>query len=136
MTATFEWNGATVTIVASTGRVAMRKIVLRQTVDVWEIEDAFRKNEMLHATIYLAHTQSVKGDLGFPVPNGEPTAKEIEVFCAGLMAASEKLMEAWDDAIGTANKVNDPALLPPEVVADEKKETPPSKRNDKSKETG
>lgn len=123
--ASFGWNGATVTVRARTGRVEVYKGHLRRIAGAYEDDvTELRASELLTATHYLAHVQSVTGDLGFNIPTGDPTRQALHAFTDALLDSPAALLDAWDSTIAEANEGgNEPDLLPPDAVPDTKKKT-------------
>lgn len=120
-TASFEYNGAKVTV---------RKPNGFSRVKVWQLRQELAQNNAplyeLGALFcyYLANTIAVEGSLGFPVPIESPTPAELEAFIMGLGEEDERLVSLWDEAIEQVKvATNDPDLLPPDELP-EKKETP------------
>ena len=121
----FAWNGATITVRARTGRVEVYKGHLRRIAGAYDDDvSELRASELITAMHYLAYVESVTGDLSFPVPNGEPTRKDLHAFTDALLDSPATLLDAWDKTIAEANKGgNEPDLLPPDEVPDTKKKT-------------
>lgn len=123
----FEYNGATIVVQSGTGRTAVRQTALRVVSGMFELDSDYQQSEIMESTYVLAHTVSVEGDLGFPVPIGEPSKEAIEAFTDALMDCEKALMNRWDNAIEKADKAaNAPDLLPPEKQKQAKKKTPKS----------
>lgn len=136
--ASFQWNGATITVQSTTGRVEVLKGHLRSISGAWdESTDQLRATELITATLYLAHTVKVEGNLGFEVPITDATPERVLAFTDALLDSNVALVNAWDKAMDQANKsANDPELLPPAELDPAKKKTPPQKQSVKTNATG
>lgn len=120
-TASFEYNGATVTVQRPSGFSRVRVWQLRQALD--DTGD-IPKDIADTLCYYLANTVKVDGSLGFPVPLETPTLETLLAFIRGLGEAEESLLQLWDSTLyGLKYATNDPDLLPPEAL-DEKKDNP------------
>lgn len=121
LTASFKFNGATVTVQRPSVMTRVRVWQLRQAITTHGSGNVPRD---IADTLcyYLANTAAVDGSLGFTVPLGNPTPDELTVFLEAFAAADESLVNLWDSAIyDLKHATNDPALLPPNEV-DEKKD--------------
>ena len=136
--ASFEYNGATITVQARTGRVEVLKGHLRRISGAWDKDvDELRSTELLTAMRYLSQTVKVDGALGFHVPLDTPTRNNLESFTDALMESPAILLDAWEKAIGEADKsANEPDLLPPAELDPAKKKTPTQKPSAKPNATG
>lgn len=126
LTATFQWNGATVTVQKPTVSSRVRVWQLRQALDVHG-SGSVPRDIADTLCYYLANTVKVDGSLGFPVPLGSVTPDELTAFLNGFAEADELLVSRWDNTIGDLkNATNDPVLLPPEEVEEKKGKAPKS----------
>lgn len=120
-TASFKFNGATVTVCKPTVATRVRLWQLRQAISEHGA-GAVPSDIAFTLVYYLANTVAVDGSLGFPVPISSPTHADLVAFLQGFAAADEKLVDLWDDTLYNAKvATNDPDLLPPDAV-DEKKD--------------
>lgn len=119
-TASFKYNGATVTVCKPTVATRVRVWQLRQAISEHgsggvprDIADTL--------TYYLANTVKVEGSLGFPVPLNSATPDELLAFLKGFAEADETLLTVWDKTLYDLKyATNDPDLLPPEEVGEKK----------------
>ncbi len=136
--ASFEYNGATITVQNTTGRVEVLKAHLRSISGAWDETTApLRATELITGTLYLSHTVKVEGSLGFDVPIADATPERVRAFVDGLLDCDVALVNAWDDAITQAGQgANEPDLLPSEELTPAKKKTPTQKPSVKPSVTG
>ena len=120
LTATFKYNGATVTV---------QKPTVATRVRVWQLRQAISEHgaggvpQDIADTLcyYLANTVKVEGSLGFPVPLNSATPDELLAFLKGFAEADETLLTVWDKTLYDLKyATNDPDLLPPAEVGEKK----------------
>jgi hypothetical protein len=122
--ASFEWNGAKITVQKPNGFSQTRLWRLHQLINALGTED-IEKRDAVSMSFYLANTLSVEGNVGFPVPIADVTHNELLAFVRGLGEADAELLRVWDGAISEAMVAsNDPDLLPPDELDQKKSEDP------------
>lgn len=133
---TFSHNGATVTVRPSTGMDVIRVRMLYRKF----LPDITDPDYELYLTVaptfaQMVQRSTVEGSLGFAWP--EPSADPVTLRKAAmkLLELDGDLFLTWEEELGNANEPpNDPDLLPPDQLPEEKKETPPSNENEPSSE--
>lgn len=131
---TFSHNGATVTVRPSTGMDVIRVRMLYRKF----LPDITDPDYELYLTVaptfaQMVQRSTVEGSLGFAWP--EPSADPVTLRKAAikLLELDGDLFLTWEEELGNANEPpNDPDLLPPDQLPEEKKETPQLEKGDKS----
>lgn len=119
-TASFTFNGATITVQKPTVAARVRLWQLRQAIS--EHGSGTVPSDIADTLVYyLVNTVKVEGSLGFPVPVSSPTHADLVSFLQGFAVADEKLITLWDETLyGLKYVTNDPDLLPPDAVGEKK----------------
>jgi hypothetical protein len=130
-TSSFDWNGATITVMAPNGFSRLHHWRLIGAVQKQEIDNPLVERELRTITYYLALTTEVKGDLGFPVPLDGATGEQVVEFVLGVGTADDELVMRYENAILEAQAAsNDPDLLPSEAMEKKASKAPKSKAKD------
>jgi hypothetical protein len=130
-TSSFDWNGATITVMAPNGFSRAR--MWRYGANLGDADDLHPLVNELGSTIlfYLSLVTSVNGDPGFHIPVTNATHAELIAFIEAVGFADGALLEAFDNAVVEVQSgTNDPDLLPPEAMEKKASKAPKSKTKD------
>lgn len=127
----FTWGDGDVYIALPTGRTRTYYFYLKSLMGVYDMPTGFDRESYEQALYLLSRTERVDGNIGFAVPmQTDATESSLKAFCDNLLDADETLFLLWNSAvINTRAGGNDPDLLPPEDVPDQKKAVKMSKQS-------
>ncbi len=128
--ASFEWNGAKITVQQHNGFSVQRQWRYNQLIRDLGTED-IPAADAKGIAFYLSCTVACEGNPGFPVPIDSATHAELMAFIRGVGESDGKLIVLYDDTIASAKVAsNDPDLLPADELSQKKEKTPASNSKD------